>query len=918
MKALPSGHIQFHAWCEPPLTVGDYELKVEQTVDELDKNKALASSRFSFSVGGPRFALDPPDIYSVYPPDGARGDFANSLPHIVFTRRTVPWERNLRTGADPARGEQWLALLLLSEEDFPDGKFPEMMPRQVEDLVEPEKGSTDDVARPRIARPPSKAAGALQTYELTDPCNTIDLDAELFQEIVPGKAALRYLAHVREVKTEQKETLSFLADGWFSVVIGNRFPQRQRENQNAGVENRALLVSLEGMEYLLPAGDKSPTGGVSNSLTAPPAKGKVRLAVLASWTFHCIKASGFVQSMNTLDVGSLEVPFAPKAEELPQAQYVRDAFRRGYAALNHNTRRGEKTVSWYRGPLTPVTIERKGRYAFAAVPDALVRYEPKNGMMDLTYAAAAQLGRLLALQDRSFAQSLCTWRTEVQAQITALMQKEDLRRALNSGSVSPAATESAFLENVLKDALAKTGSSNSAGNEAPQGNPPAVTKDDPHPDFKNSLEKSFESDPDPNPPLAVRQWLAKRLLLYGVPFLYLVPDELMLPEGSMRFFSLDPGWIKCLLEGACSVGRSSTREKLVDEYLRARFFDLAVESSAAVRQLPPAEGAPAITRISTFVSDTRQPARPVGGKPFAFTLTGTNLGASTLTVRFSGPGADYETTAMASGPTGEAGRPVTEVSGEVKANSLPEGSFLVTVKTKNRDTELTSPGFPLTVLTEKEKEGEDPGERTLKRALEGFLLRSPVVQGWPGLEMEATGTGGKTVKPLRIDRLAPDIMLCIFGGPLEKIEIRQPPEGMHFGATVDGGKYRKWILRNVRERKITGKEPGEQINLTGLGSDQLKKEMGARVGLKTDDANSGSGTDLTKSLSQTIEIPLLQQKLQRVVDVAKLARRIYKKLKGNGMANDEPFHKFTSAEFGVQMTESPGRVTIVVRAKAGA
>jgi hypothetical protein len=36
------------------------------------------------------------------------------------------------------------------------------------------------------------------------------------------------------------------------------------------------------------------------------------------------------------------------------------------------------------------------------------------------------------------------------------------------------------------------------------------------------------------------------------------------------------------------------------------------------------------------------------------------------------------------------------------------------------------------------------------------------------------------------------------------------------------------------------------------------------------------------------------------------------------MANDEPFHKFTSAEFGVQMTESPGRVTIAVRAKAGA
>jgi hypothetical protein len=81
-------------------------------------------------------------------------------------------------------------------------------------------------------------------------------------------------------------------------------------------------------------------------------------------------------------------------------------------------------------------------------------------------------------------------------------------------------------------------------------------------------------------PQTVCQWLARLVLLYRVPFTYLVADERMLPPDSMRFFYLDPGWLKCLLEGACSVGRSVAHDELVDEYLRDKFLDFAMEPVA--------------------------------------------------------------------------------------------------------------------------------------------------------------------------------------------------------------------------------------------------------------------------------------------------------------------------------------------------
>jgi hypothetical protein len=46
------------------------------------------------------------------------------------------------------------------------------------------------------------------------------------------------------------------------------------------------------------------------------------------------------------------------------------------------------------------------------------------------------------------------------------------------------------------------------------------------------------------------------MVLHGVPFNYLVPDEGMPSPESIRFFYLDMNWVDALLDGAFSIGRN--------------------------------------------------------------------------------------------------------------------------------------------------------------------------------------------------------------------------------------------------------------------------------------------------------------------------------------------------------------------------
>lgn len=62
--------------------------------------------------------------------------------------------------------------------------------------------------------------------------------------------------------------------------------------------------------------------------------------------------------------------------------------------------------------------------------------------------------------------------------------------------------------------------------------------------------------------ITVVEWLSKLRTLQGVPFVYIVPAEEMLPNESIRFFHIDRNWLDALVDGAISVGSLDSRGSL--------------------------------------------------------------------------------------------------------------------------------------------------------------------------------------------------------------------------------------------------------------------------------------------------------------------------------------------------------------------
>lgn len=98
----------------------------------------------------------------------------------------------------------------------------------------------------------------------------------------------------------------------------------------------------------------------------------------------------------------------------------------------------------------------------------------------------------------------------------------------------------------------------------------------------------------------------------------------------------------------------------------------------------------------------------------------------------------------------------------------------------------------------------------------GFLLRSPVVTGWPHLGVEAytqaipvgdgyLPNGVSPTKRLRFDRLGEDVLLCLFEGEIKTVDIHEHPETIHFGVTPgDDPSVTKDYQKALRDKKNPG------------------------------------------------------------------------------------------------------------------
>jgi hypothetical protein len=152
----------------------------------------------------------------------------------------------------------------------------------------------------------------------------------------------------------------------------------------------------------------------------------------------------------------------------------------------------------------------------------------------------------------------------------------------------------------------------------------------------------------------------------------------------------------------------------------------------------------------------------------------------------------------------------------------------------------------------------------------GFLLRSQVVAGWPNLQVNGYGVPddlSSEIRTLRMERLGPDCLVCIFDGVPRQVALHEPPEQLHCG--VEEG-AQGWT---TTLRAVTGSSPGSQFLVDPAGG-----PASAAVAMRAD---------------------------QRTLQAAAAADAILAKLNGDF---GQGIGTFTSAEFALQMVKGVVKV----------
>ncbi|EQA45181.1 hypothetical protein LEP1GSC050_4214 [Leptospira broomii serovar Hurstbridge str. 5399] len=472
--------IQYH---RPDLKSGDYTIQIQHQVDLGFGDTDSFSETKVLSVRGERFKIASEEIVAYFPPDGSFGDFSNCLPHIVISKSTLPWER---TAGTETSGTPWLAILLIDSSEFAQVK-------------------TNTVTIGNLGWPLESGD------QISDSCQTISLPKKILDSIIPLESEMNRLTHVRLVETSDKATATEDGPGEFAIVVGNRIGK-------PGSVNTAYLVSLEGYYDSL-----------INSRYAPDSMGNVTLVLLSKWSFSAESEQfTFKHLVSNLNRN----PSTPRLPDLPGLSTVaQNMVKSGCLPLPHRLRQGDKTVSWYRGPLVPYAVPVTAAFP-ASSSDELTLYDSNNGIFNLSYSAAWELGRLLGLQSRSFSIALYRWKLSQKRQDILVAEKELISQLFGDPSLAAA--------------------------DAPSGS-----------DWQD----------------IINGWLGKLSLLIGVPFSYLVPDERMLPMESIRFFELDTNWVDSLIDGAFSIGRSTAGDLASDQKTATSIRQSVVQTSMKVRKL---------------------------------------------------------------------------------------------------------------------------------------------------------------------------------------------------------------------------------------------------------------------------------------------------------------------------------------------
>lgn len=607
----PAGSIQFFDGYFPALFPNTYNINVSHNLTAPSGTSPSYQAQQTFIVQAPEFFIDTTIIQTVYPPPGGSDVYGQQLPFLVMTDPSLPWERSLVPGQDQPSSTNptsWMALLIFAEGEIylqPNSNNP-VSTTTVSKFLNPDSNMLA----------PQFPAGWVSQDVMNSQCQTITITGAAFNAVLPTTTDLPYLVHCRAVNTlDEGEVL-------LSVLLSNRLPV----TPNAQTTQRyfAHLVSLEGFaSFLGPNATPIPTKPNSTELM------DVQLVSLFNWTFVSQPQSGFgfgelvqgliqsEQSESTVPAqqGALSLP-VPSNSNLPAT--VQNRLQEGYVALEFISGSGDDSFAWYRGPFTATVPQPLPAIGDPATPvsqatdaDQLMIYLAEQGLFDLSYAAAWNLGRSLALADAAFAQKVSQYRLSVNNAIAMLVQRMALPLHAGETDFASLLARDSSRRRFARMMRAGLGRQWTAALDGARQNKPSALESVPRqirlrrrsilqPSvlLGQSAVATAVSESLNDTITSVAAWLANLTLLYPIPFSYLIPDQRMLPVESIRFFYLDQNWIDALTAGALSIAIHSSSDVAVQVAMLPHLNRAVAQQRRALLQTRPDALPTAGTNIS--------------------------------------------------------------------------------------------------------------------------------------------------------------------------------------------------------------------------------------------------------------------------------------------------------------------------------
>lgn len=387
----------------PPLSDGDYKVTVEQNVTSPANSTFKVEKDFCVTVNSEFLPDDA--VFNLRPTPNERGDFSNELPYMVFNDPSYPWIREIKD--DNGNIFPWIALIVVSEQEVVEEKDVEYRVLSKEVKEAPNK----KVYFPYILNKNSPCKDDDKVHLITIKKNTFD-------KIMPTKEDRIWLTHSKRVDFSNVEDKISQKDGFFSVVIANRFPpckeseivkdvDPQNNDKNiARVNEEDKTVRIKNTVHLIAAdlyddakSDKL-TGISLNEAES------VELISLYHWNIYSEKNEVFKNDEAT------DKSFVTLVKGLNKNGPPTEKTTLTEKALKlHILRTGEKTFSWYHSPLQPMKynqLDINNEDKFTS--DGRLIYYKSNGLFDVSYSAAFNLGKLVTLSHKTEAQEIMEWR----------------------------------------------------------------------------------------------------------------------------------------------------------------------------------------------------------------------------------------------------------------------------------------------------------------------------------------------------------------------------------------------------------------------------------------------------------------------------------------------------------------------------